>query len=202
MSDVAAAMALLQFGDSFFPSGSVAFSWGLEGLAENGGVTDAETVHAFVLGQLHARWAQFDRAVVVLAHRSTAESRSRCRHRRASGDPNALRRASLRLAADGRGDAGCVRPAWNRRRAGISRLDQAGPGVRPCRANARTALGAGRPERARRHRLVRAHILHRAIGRRPPARLPHAYRCAAHPDRGQARGVTACRAAACPQSTS
>jgi urease accessory protein len=70
MSDVAAAMALLQFGDSFFPSGSVAFSWGLEGLAENGGVTDAETVHAFVLGQLHARWAQFDRAVVVLAHRS------------------------------------------------------------------------------------------------------------------------------------
>jgi urease accessory protein len=33
-------------------------------------VTDAETVHAFVLGQLHARWAQFDRAVVVLAHRS------------------------------------------------------------------------------------------------------------------------------------
>jgi urease accessory protein len=70
MSDVAAAMALLHFGDSFFPSGSVAFSWGLEGLAENGGVTDAETVHAFVLGQLHARWAQFDRAVVVLAHRS------------------------------------------------------------------------------------------------------------------------------------
>jgi urease accessory protein len=70
MSDVAAAMALLQFGDSFFPSGSVAFSWGLEGLAENGGVTDAETVHDFVLGQIHARWSQFDRAVVVLAHRS------------------------------------------------------------------------------------------------------------------------------------
>jgi urease accessory protein len=72
MSDVAAAMALLQFGDSFFPSGSVAFSWGLEGLAENGGVTDAETVQAFVVGQLHARWARFDRAVVVLAHRSMA----------------------------------------------------------------------------------------------------------------------------------
>ncbi len=72
MSDVAAGMALLQFGDSFFPSGSVSFSWGLEDLAENGVVTDAETVHAFVVGQLQARWAQFDRAVVVLAHRSMA----------------------------------------------------------------------------------------------------------------------------------
>ncbi len=72
MSDVAAGMALLQFGDSFFPSGSVSFSWGLEGLAENGVVTDAETMHAFVVGQLNARWAQFDRAVVVLSHRSMA----------------------------------------------------------------------------------------------------------------------------------
>jgi urease accessory protein len=72
MSDVAAGMALLQFGDSFFPSGSVSFSWGLEGLAEKGVVMDAETVHSFVIGQLHARWAQFDRAVVVLAHQSMA----------------------------------------------------------------------------------------------------------------------------------
>jgi len=70
MSDVAAAMALLQFGDSFFPSGSVSFSWGLEGLTEDGVVTSAESVHSFVIGQLHARWAQFDRAVVVAAHRA------------------------------------------------------------------------------------------------------------------------------------
>ncbi len=70
MSDIAAAMALLQFGDSFFPSGSVSFSWGLEGLTDNGVVTSAEPVHAFVIGQLHARWAKFDRAVVVAAHRA------------------------------------------------------------------------------------------------------------------------------------
>ena len=114
MSDVAAAMALLQFGDSFFPLGSVAFSWGLEGLAENGVVTDAETVHAFVLGQLHARWAQFDRAVVVLAHRSMEDLEAVAAIDDAGGNPNALRRASLRLAADGRGHAGCVRPARNR----------------------------------------------------------------------------------------
>lgn len=70
MSDVAAAMALLQFGDSFFPSGSVSFSWGLEGLTENGVVTSAESVHSFVIGQLHARWAPFDRPVIVAAHRA------------------------------------------------------------------------------------------------------------------------------------
>jgi urease accessory protein len=70
MSDVAAAMALLQFGDSFFPSGSVSFSWGLEGLTEKGAVMNAESVHSFVVGQLQGRWAQFDRAVVVLVHRA------------------------------------------------------------------------------------------------------------------------------------
>jgi urease accessory protein len=70
MIDVAATMRVLQFGDSFFPSGAVSFSWGLEGLTENGAVTSAESVHSFVIGQLHARWAQFDRAVVVAAHRA------------------------------------------------------------------------------------------------------------------------------------
>ena len=37
---------------------------------DNGVVTGAEPVHAFVIGQLHARWAEFDRAVVVAAHRA------------------------------------------------------------------------------------------------------------------------------------
>ena len=41
MSDVADALAVLQFGDSFFPSGAVSFSWGLEGLSDSGVVTDA-----------------------------------------------------------------------------------------------------------------------------------------------------------------
>ncbi|MGB2932080.1 MAG: urease accessory UreF family protein [Methyloceanibacter sp.] len=68
MSNVAATMTVLQFGDSFFPSGAVSFSWGLEGLTESGVVADAAAVRSFVIGQLHARWAQFDRAVVVAAH--------------------------------------------------------------------------------------------------------------------------------------
>jgi len=70
MTDVAATLAVLQFGDSLFPSGAVSFSWGLEGLAETGVVMRADDVRAFVIGQLDARWASFDRAVVVAAHRA------------------------------------------------------------------------------------------------------------------------------------
>jgi urease accessory protein len=70
MSNVADALAVLQFGDSFFPSGAVSFSWGLEGLSDSGVVTEADAVRAFVIGQLHARWAEFDRPVVVAAHQA------------------------------------------------------------------------------------------------------------------------------------
>ena len=70
MNGVADALAVLQFGDSFFPSGAVSFSWGLEGLSDKGGVTDADAVRAFVIGQLRARWAEFDRPAVVAAHQA------------------------------------------------------------------------------------------------------------------------------------
>jgi len=70
MSNVSAVLAALQFGDSFFPSGSVSFSWGLEGLAASGPVVDGEGVLAFVVGQLHARWRDCDRPIVVASHRA------------------------------------------------------------------------------------------------------------------------------------
>ena len=73
MSDVGQALAVLQFGDSFFPSGAVSFSWGLEGLSDNGVVTDADAVRAFVIGQLRARWAEFDRPVLIAAHRAKTD---------------------------------------------------------------------------------------------------------------------------------
>jgi urease accessory protein len=68
LSEVAQALTVLQFGDSFFPSGAVSFSWGMEGLSDKGVVTDAAAVRAFLIGQLRARWAEFDRPVVVAAH--------------------------------------------------------------------------------------------------------------------------------------
>lgn len=70
MTDFASMLNVLQHGDSFFPSGSVSFSWGLEAMAGSGALAAPEDVEAFVLGQLHARWACFDRTVVASAHRS------------------------------------------------------------------------------------------------------------------------------------
>jgi urease accessory protein len=63
-------LALLQFGDSFFPSGAASFSWGLETLRADGFVTDAASLAAFVDGQLAQRWASFDRPALVAAHRA------------------------------------------------------------------------------------------------------------------------------------
>ena len=68
MHDVSSFMAALQYGDSFFPSGAVSFSWGIETLADKGSLAGAADVASFIVGQLHARWAGFDRAVLLAAH--------------------------------------------------------------------------------------------------------------------------------------
>jgi len=60
-------LALLQHGDSFFPSGAVSFSWGVETLAADGKVTKAEDVERFVAHQLAGRWAASDRPVLLAA---------------------------------------------------------------------------------------------------------------------------------------
>ena len=61
-------LAMLQYGDSFFPTGSVSFSWGLEGLFASGAVKTAADAEAFVLGQLRSRWAGYDRTALAAAH--------------------------------------------------------------------------------------------------------------------------------------
>ena len=59
-------LTLLQHGDSFFPSGAVSFSWGLEMLKEDEIVTSISGVNEFIENQLLERWGPFER--VVLAH--------------------------------------------------------------------------------------------------------------------------------------
>lgn len=70
MADAAELLAVLQHGDSFFPSGAISFSWGLETLHVDDVVTTAETLSRFVRGQIEQRWACCDRPALVWAHRA------------------------------------------------------------------------------------------------------------------------------------
>lgn len=61
-------LVLLQQGDSFFPSGGFASSWGLETLYAERQVHDALTLSSFIDGQLRCRWALCDRAALRLVY--------------------------------------------------------------------------------------------------------------------------------------
>ena len=61
-------LAALQHADSFFPSGAVSFSWGIEALRADGLIRTAEEVERFIAGQLRHRWASGDRPVLAAAH--------------------------------------------------------------------------------------------------------------------------------------
>jgi urease accessory protein len=70
MSDDATLLTALQYGDSFFPSGGTAFSWGLEALCADRQVASADDVRRFLEGQLRQRWATCDRPFLVATHRA------------------------------------------------------------------------------------------------------------------------------------
>jgi urease accessory protein len=61
-------LATLQHADSFFPSGAVSFSWGLEALRADNLVRSADDVERFAAGQLRHRWATADRSVLAAAY--------------------------------------------------------------------------------------------------------------------------------------
>ena len=65
-----ALLGALQHGDSFFPSGSVAFSQGVETLHIEGRLPDGEEVGRLLREQVLGRWAECDRAVLAAAHRA------------------------------------------------------------------------------------------------------------------------------------
>ena len=54
----------LQHGDSAFPSGGFAFSWGLEELVRDGWVGTADDLSGFLHDLLANRWQGFDRTAV------------------------------------------------------------------------------------------------------------------------------------------
>ena len=73
MADSRALLALLQHGDSAFPSGSVAFSYGLETLCQDAEVQDANDVEDFLHDQLRNRWATLERTVLLSAWRDAQD---------------------------------------------------------------------------------------------------------------------------------
>ncbi len=73
MPETQSLLGALQFADSFFPSGSIAFSWGLETLRADGEVVAAEQVAQFLEGQLAHRWASFDAPVLIAAMRANGK---------------------------------------------------------------------------------------------------------------------------------
>jgi urease accessory protein len=63
-------LTILQHADSAFPSGSFAFSNGIEGLAAMNAPLDRSGLRDVVAMFLHHRWATSDRIAVALAHRA------------------------------------------------------------------------------------------------------------------------------------
>ena len=73
MTGMAEAFALLQWGDSFFPTGAASFSWGLETLRADGRLRNAQDVAGFVAGQIDHRWSTFDRPAVLAAYHANGD---------------------------------------------------------------------------------------------------------------------------------
>jgi urease accessory protein len=70
MFDVAAALALMQLGDSAYPAGGFAFSWGVEGLFADGLIVDGDDLDDFVADHLTFRWNSMDRILLGSAFRA------------------------------------------------------------------------------------------------------------------------------------
>ncbi|MBR0740666.1 urease accessory protein UreF [Bradyrhizobium liaoningense] len=70
MFDRLQTLALLQLGDSAYPAGGFAFSWGLEGLAADGMLANRAELDRIIADQLERRWASMDRILLRQAFRA------------------------------------------------------------------------------------------------------------------------------------
>jgi urease accessory protein len=72
MFDAAAALALMQHGDSAYPAGGFAFSWGVEGLAADGFLTGRDRLDQLLHDHLTRRWNSMDRPLLGRAYRAAS----------------------------------------------------------------------------------------------------------------------------------
>lgn len=64
MGNTLSLLTALQHGDTFFPGGGIAFSWGVETLHADGLLTSAIAIESFLHGQIKHRWATSDRVAL------------------------------------------------------------------------------------------------------------------------------------------
>ena len=60
-------LSTLQHSDSFFPSGTTSFSWGMETLFTEGAVLKSDDIKSIISAQLKNRWASLDRGALLAA---------------------------------------------------------------------------------------------------------------------------------------
>jgi urease accessory protein len=70
MFDAATTLALMQYGDSAYPAGGFAFSWGIEGLAADGLLAGRADLDGFIAEHLSFRWNSMDRPLLGRAFRA------------------------------------------------------------------------------------------------------------------------------------
>jgi urease accessory protein len=68
--ELAEVLGVLQHGDSSFPAGGFAFSWGVEGLAADRFISDEGDLQRVIEEHLTNRWQTMDRPLLVRAYRA------------------------------------------------------------------------------------------------------------------------------------
>lgn len=63
----------LQHADSFFPSGSTSFSWGLETLCRDKTIMSSDDLQSFIEGQLKGRWVSCELPALIAAFKANGD---------------------------------------------------------------------------------------------------------------------------------
>ncbi len=90
----------LQHSDSFFPSGAMAFSWGLESLMRDKHVVDVDSLAQFIEAQVLQRWCSFDQGIISAAWHAASEQQELAGNKGDSQHRPGTSQAMMRILAE------------------------------------------------------------------------------------------------------